>query len=198
MLKKICFVLLIFTFMIAGALVSFAAKDGNVAMLKEEQPEEYSPEAVIEKYSSLFFDENNETDNEYLKGIKITEERTTVDDIQDYNFSAELSDTVQLENGNPIVVMIFVKVGNKYKLLSDPEECNMGLIEPISIYLPNTGKDNPNYIRVIAFPKNSYNELSLDNIQIYDTEIVIIKYDVKDTLKTLNDILKPIYNIIPK
>lgn len=213
MLKKIVFILLVLSFMIAGALVSMANEDedvtynntivndisDNLDVSARGQNVEYSHEAVIEKYSSLFFDVDSKTDKEYIieEHIKIKEDGATKDDIQDYDLYVTLSDTVYLETGNTIVVMVFVQMGDTFELLGEPAEFNAWCMEPIKLDLPNVGKDNPNCIRIIAFPKNSYNELSLDNIQIYDTEVIIIDYDLKGTLKTMQGILE-LYNIIPK
>jgi len=56
------------------------------------------------------------------------------------------------------------------------------MIEPITLELPNVGEDNPNHIRIIVFLKNSYKELTLDNIQIYDAKIVINQFNFWNTL----------------
>lgn len=43
------------------------------------------------------------------------------------------------------------------------------------VSFPNIGEENPNHIRFIAFPKNSYNNLELDvNLQITDMEHVVV------------------------
>ena len=73
MLKKIVFIMLMLVFIIAGAVVSLATEDEEPVIssisvenvnpgfyvmtgVYEEEEEEYSHEAVIEMYSSLFFD----------------------------------------------------------------------------------------------------------------------------------------------
>lgn len=218
MLKKLAFVLMVFSFMIAGAVVSMAGEDDEllntrksangavpeIVELKETGEEKYSHESVIEKYSSLFFDKESKTDVKYIKDIKIEDISSTKNDIQDYSFSAALAENNKVEPGNVFVLMFFIKDGDAYKLLCDPREidpadCNMRLIELITLYLPNVGKNNPNEIRLIVFPKNKYKELSLDNIQIYDTTIFIVKqFNVKKTLKPLDDVLKSYMDILSK
>ena len=107
MLKKIAFILLVFAFIIAGALVSMANEGEDFTLSNitvnnvtsdfhavnepyQEQKEEYSHELVIEMYSSLFFDVDNKTDTEFIieEHIVIEEDSSTKEDIQDYYFSA--------------------------------------------------------------------------------------------------------------
>ncbi|ANX02559.1 hypothetical protein CSTERLE_13810 [Thermoclostridium stercorarium subsp. leptospartum DSM 9219] len=200
MLKKLTFVFLVVSFMIAGALVSMADEDedfifyrytvNNAIYAAEEsqgRPEEYSHEAVIEMYSSLFFDADSKSDVEFIKDINITEKNDTKDNNKDYSFSAVLSENVLPEEGNAIILMFFIRQDDTYEELIPPEEidpsqCRMKMIEPITLELPNVGEDNPNHIRIIVFLKNSYKELTLDNIQIYDAKIVINQFNFWNTL----------------
>lgn len=220
MLKKLSFIILVFSFMLFGAVAAMAIEgegdslsniEGDVTTNpvlpaieihnEEQQEEEYSHEAVIEEYSSLFFNIDNKTENEFIKEerIKIVEDSSTKDDIQDYSIYATLSDDIHLEEGNTIVVMAFLKMGDSFELLGNPEEKFKlgGLMEPISFSLSNVGEDDSYYIRVIAFPKNSYKDLSIDNIQIYDLEIVNFDFDINNTLLTVEDIFKQ-FDIISK
>ena len=218
MLKKIVFIMLMLVFIIAGAVVSLATEDEEPVIssisvenvnpgfyvmtgVYEEEEEEYSHEAVIEMYSSLFFDPENETEIEYIKekDIKIVEDGSTKDDIQDYDLYVTLSDTVYLEKGNTVVVMVFVQENDTYELLGSAE-FNAWCMK-IKLNLPNVGSNNPNYIRVIAFPKDSYKELTLDNVQMFDTEVIIVNqlFDFMRTLKTTQDIFKTFNSsIIPR
>lgn len=208
MLKKIVFILLVFSFMIAGALVSMAIEDEYTLNdifvmdeLYEEQKEEYTHETVLEMYSSLFFDTDNKTDVEYVKDIVIEENSATKNDIKDYYIYGTPSENAQLDKGNTIVVMVFIQEDGKFEQLSNPVEFNKAFTKHISISLPNVGNDNPNFIRIIAFLKNNYKDLSLDNVQIYDTKITIVEqsFDFIGTLKTSQDILKTFNkSIIPK
>jgi len=218
MIKKLVFILLVFSFMLAGALVSMAIEDeefmpglfnsSNASSVYldmdepyEEPKDEYSDKTVIEMYSSLFFDAESKTDAEYIKDIVIEEYSATKDDIHDYYIYATPSENAQLEKGNTIVVMVFIQSGDGYKLLSKPVEFKKAFTRHISISLPNVGNDNPNCIRIIAFLKDDYKELSLDNIQIYDTEITIVEqsFDFIGTLKTSQDIFKTFnINIMPE
>jgi len=209
MLKKLVFTIMFFAFIIAGAVVSFANEDDvivynrytvnymtNIAEETGEEIEEYSHEAVLEKYSSLFFGDESSTETEYIKDININKNPTTTDK-QDHSFSATLADNVSLEDGNILVLMFFVKEGDTFKQLISPVEieCRLRFIEPIGMTLPNTGKDNPNCIRIIVFPKDNYNELSLENIQIYDIEILVSSYIFrKDSLKNSKELTDFVWN----
>lgn len=218
MFKKIAFILLVFALMIAGALVSMAIEDEELILSRfalnnlpsgffdtdgayGEQEDEFSYESVIEMYSSLFFDAENKTDVDYIKDIVIEKYSASKEDIHDYYVYATPSENAQLEKGNTIVVMVFIQSGDGFELLSDPVEFNKAFTKHISISLPNVGNDNPNCIRIIAFLKNDYKELRLDNIQIYDTEIIIVEqsFDFHGSLKSTQDILKTFNtSIIPE
>lgn len=220
MLKKLTFILLVFSFVIAGALVSMATEDEDSSINNEgidntavnsvvpvveaidveQQEEEYSHEAVIEIYSSLFFDADSETENTLIKDIEINKDNNKSDNKKAYALSASLADEVQLEDGDTIVVMAFVKNGDSFELLGEPKECNVWCLERITFELPFTGKENPNLIRVLAFPKKSYSELSINNIQIYDEEVIIEEkgFIFKDSLKPWQDAFEQLKIIIPK
>lgn len=209
MLKKFAFVIMVLLFIIAGALVSLANNEeefvynnftvNDYIYDNEEfyEKKEYSHEAVVEMYSSLFFDADIKTDVEYIKDIVFNENSKTADNNKDYLFNATLSDNVELENENIIVMMFFIKNGDTFEELIPPEEieCNLRLIAPININLPNVGKDNPNSIRIIVFPKNNYKDLSADNIQVYDIEIFINSTNFfKGSLKNASDLLNQFIN----
>ncbi|HZK25940.1 MAG TPA: hypothetical protein VFD00_00160 [Thermoclostridium sp.] len=203
MLKKIMFILLVSSLMILGSLVCMAYGDDDInegsymatrlndfvdfapsAVNVENdapQEEEYSDEAVIEQYSSLFFETEDETEVEFITDIQDCVDKES----QKCTFYATISENIQIDEGDNIVVMAFVQKDDSYELLASGEfEITIKYLRPIELNLPNTGKDNPNYVRIIVFPKNSYDNLSLDNVQIYCKTKVIDnkKFDFESTL----------------
>ena len=200
MLKKILFIILVFSFMIAGSLVCMAYGDDDFVessyLVTEStdfldlvapavsienivlQEEGYSDEAVIEKYSSLFFDTEDETEIELIRDIVVNE-------FHNYALSAIIAEGVQIDEGDNIVVMAFVQKDDSFELIASEEVNRLYMcLEPVELNLPHVGKDNPNYVRIIAFRKNSYDNLSLANIQIHCKTIVIDnkKFDFESTI----------------
>lgn len=197
MAKKLCFLLLVLALMVIGTLVSMADEDETavktvtglsapvVNTVEEGQYiEKYTHEAVLEKYGSLFFDEESQSSCVLIKEY-IVKKNVLSDNIQDRVFSGELADDITLKNGDSVVVMVFVKNGDTYELLGTPKEAVTNYLRLYRLRLPFVGEDKPNHIRVVAFLKSRYKELALDkNVQITDMDITIQKqgYNIKDSL----------------
>lgn len=211
MVKKLTFVLLVVVLLAAGAvvsmadddLVSFSLTDGNtgswsdapVMDITDEDMyiEEYSHEAVINKYRALFLDKSNQMAGIYLKEVCITKDKES-SNAQDYILSATLLDDVKLGSRDSIVVMAFVETNGTFELLGAPKQIYKDLLRWYKFRLPNIGKENPNNIRVVAFLKSDYNFLELGvNLEITDHEEYVIEdesFDVKSSLKNSMDTIK--------
>ncbi len=197
MAKKLCFLLLVLVLMVIGTLVSMADEDETAAKTvtglsapvvntvgEGQYIEKYTHEAVLEKYGSLFFDEESQSSCVLIKDY-IVKKNALSDNIQDHVLSGELAGGITLKNGDSVVVMVFVKNGDTYELLGTPKEAVTNYLRLYRLRLPFVGEDKPNHIRVVAFLKNEYKQLALDkNVQITDMDIVIQKqgYNIKDSL----------------
>lgn len=144
----------------------------TAAMDAEDAVEEaYSAETMIEKYGSLFFDEQVQSEIELISIVSIEHDGESKN-AGDFVISARVSDDVELDYDESLILMIFIKKDGEFELLSDPVEGFAWFLTKVSF--PNIGKENPNHIRFVAFPKNSYNNLELDvNLQITDMEHIV-------------------------
>jgi len=135
--------------------------------------EAYSAEAVIEKYGSLFFDEEVQSDIKLIDIINIEHDGESKN-VGDFVISALVTEDVDLGYDESLILMIFMKKDGTFEPLADPEEGCAWFLTKVNF--PNIGKENPNYIRFIVFPKSDYNELELDvNLQITDMEHVVVE-----------------------
>jgi len=199
MAKKLFFMLLVLGLIAGGAVVSMATGDGVINLngaladttpdgtlvpginigdmqyIEEDlQEEAYTYEKMIEEYDSLFFDKNIQTEDIYIKDIVIKKCDTRKDSIQYYELLVTLDDSVTLENGDSIVVMAFVEKDGGYELLGTPMNVFIKYPKPYKFELPFVGEDQPNCIRIIAFPKSSYDKFTLeDNLQIEHKVVTI-------------------------
>jgi hypothetical protein len=140
--------------------------------VEDAAQEEYSAEAVIERYGSLFFDEEVQSEIELVNIINIEHDGESKN-VEDFVISALVSGDVELDYDESLTLMIFIKKDDKFELLTDPVEGYAWFLPKVSF--PNIGEENPNHILFIAFPKNSYNNLELDvNLQITDMEHVVV------------------------
>ena len=179
MAKKLCFLLLVLVLMAIGTLVAMA--DGDETAVKTvtgmaapvvntaeegQYIEKYTHEAVLEKYGSLFFDQESQSSCVLIKEY-IVKRNVLSDNNQDYLLSGELANGITLKNGDSVVVMVFVKNDDTYELLGTPKEAVTNYLRLYRLRLPFVGGDKPNHIRVVAFLKSGYKELALDkNVQI--------------------------------
>ncbi len=204
MSKKIFFVLLVFGLLACGTVVSMATIDdvinfngalsdstltgatitginsGHEQYIEETlqedvlQEEAYTYEKMIEEYDSLFFDKYIETENVYIKDIVIKQQDLRGASIQDYEISVTLDDSVVLKDGDSIIIMAFVENGDKYELLGAPSKVVIKYPKPYRFELPFVGDKQPNKIRIVVFPKSSYDNVTLEkNLQIEDREVII-------------------------
>jgi hypothetical protein len=174
----------------------------NIVMFDEavqgEYIEEYSHQAVFNKYQDLFQDREIQMEGVYLKNICINKSKESYNN-QDYTLSAMLLDEVVLENGESIVVMAFVQTDDSCELLGTPKQMFAKLMKPYNFRLPFSGKENPNLIRVVAFLKSEWQSLELgENLEITNFEIIIEEesFIFKDSLKSSWDIIKSVENIL--
>lgn len=199
MAKKLFFVLLVIGLIAGGAVVSMATGDKgvnfdgalaeitlngtlvpgvsveDVQYIEDDiQEEEYIYKKMIEEYDSLFFDKNIQTDKVYIKDIVIKKSDSKKDVIQDYDLLVTLNDSVNLEYGDFIIVMAFVEKDGGYELLGTPIKVFIKYPKPYKFELPFVGEEQPNRIRIIAFPKSSYDQFTLeDNFQVEHKEVII-------------------------
>ncbi|NLG88817.1 MAG: hypothetical protein GX494_06300 [Clostridiaceae bacterium] len=232
MARKLIFAALLFILIIAGSVVSMADEDNNAVInnntnieipleadgnalnnftvnipeyeaaasgTENAADESYSAEAVLEKYGSLFFDEEVQSDIEFISIINIEHDGKSKN-VGDYVISALVSNEADLDYDESLILMIFIKKDNKFELLTDPVEGYAWFLTKVSC--PNIGKDNPNHIRFIVFPKNNYKNLELNvNLQITDMEHVIIAPSkpwekVKKSLLNMQQSLEYLFNKI--
>lgn len=217
MVKKITFILLVVVLLAAGAVVSMAGEDQGSFNLsgintgswfdspvlditnEDMYIEEYSHEVVINKYSELFFDKDNQIAEVYLREVSFVKD-TDSSNIQDYTLNARLLEEVKLESRDSIVVMAFVEKNGTYELLGAPKEGFKNCMGWYKLRFPNIGKENPNNIRVVAFLKSAYNSLELGvNLEITDYEEYVTGdegFNVKSTLRNSIDIIKQVEFIL--
>ena len=224
MAKKLFFMLLVFG-LIAGSTVASMATVGSVfnfngaladvtltgatipgINIKDEQhieeaseEEAYTYEKIIEEYDSLFFDKYIQTKNVYVKDIIIKQQDTRNASPQDYELSVTLDDSVVLENGDSIIIMAFTEKDGVFELLVAPNSVVIKYPKPYRFVLPLIGKKHPNHIRIIVFPKSSYDDITLeDNLQIEDREVVIP--EPKQNFSIRNSLInsKQCFNILKK
>ncbi len=174
----------------------FPSEETDVLEIEPEdfQTEEYSTEYVLEKYQSLFFEDEIQSESE-LVSIKINQNSDGNSSIQDYIVAGTVTETIELAMDDSMMLMIFIEKDDTFEFLAYPEE-GSALIKS-KVKLPFTGKDNPNRIRFIAFPKKSYDQLELDkNLQITDMEIIITTpfERLKEKLLNTEDSLKYLEN----
>lgn len=217
MAKKLTFLLLLVILMAAGAVISMA--DDDTASLRDlaventgnqlsvpvsdnaDEPgyiEGYSHQTVIDKYRTLFIDKENQTDGVYLKDIQVLKDEES-SNIQNYTLWATLLDGAQLDDGDSIVVMAFVETEDTYELLGTPKQIFARFMSPYKFKLPFVGKENPNNIRVVAFPKSAFNSLELGvNLEITDRVVVIEteSFNLKSSLRNSFDTIKQVENIL--
>jgi len=214
MAKKILFAALLFVLILAGSVVSMADEDNNTVIndninngtsfgtsgslfngfvgnnpayetaasgVEEAVNEEFSAEAVIEKYGSLFFDEEVQSEIKLVSIINIEHDGESKD-IGDFVISALVAEDAELDYDESLILMIFIKKDNNFEPLADPVEGYAWFLQ--KVHFPNIGKDNPNHIRFVVFPKSSINNLELDkNLQITDMEHIVIAPSAWDKLK---------------
>lgn len=197
MAKKFCFLLLVLLLMAIGTVVSMADEDeagakivagmavpvANTAV-EEQYIDKYTHEAVIEKYQSMFFNEESQSSCVLIKQY-VVKKNDLSNNIQDYLVSGELASDVTLKNGDSVVVMVFAENNGTYELLGTPKEAVTNYLRLYRLRLPFVGEDKPNHIRIVAFLKSEYKDLSLDkNVQITDMKIVVQKqgYNIRDSL----------------
>lgn len=224
MAKKLFFMLLILGLLAVGAVASMATVGGvfnfSGAMadatltgvtipgihIEDEQhieeasqEEAYTYEKMIEEYDSLFFDKYIETKNVYVKDIVIKQQDTRNASAQDYELSVTLDDSVVLENGDSIIIMAFVEKDGVFELLVAPNSVVIKYPKPYRFALPFVGERHPNRIRIIGFPKSSYDDITLENnLQIEDREVVIP--EPKQNFSIRNSLInsKECFNILKK
>jgi len=143
--------------------------------------ETYSAETVIERYGSLFFDEDVQSEIELVNIISIEHDGESKD-TGDFVISALVADDVDIDYDESLILMIFIKKDNNFELLADPVEGYAWFLQ--KVHFPNTGKENPNHIRFVVFPKSSFDNLEIDvNLQITDMEHVVVAPSAWDKLK---------------
>lgn len=214
MIKKLMFILLVGVLFTACAVVSMADDDPvSIKNLAAEKNgwfgipvtnntgdglyiEEYSDQAVIDRYSEVFFDEEKQAGGVYLEEgeTKLVKDEES-SNVQDYKLTATKLDTVKLAEGDSIVVMAFVKTEDSYELLTIPKNLSAPWFRWYKFRLPHTGKDKPNHVRVIAFLKSQWKTLELGvNLEITDLMEIIEKEDTgfnfKNSLKNSIDTIK--------
>jgi len=216
MIKKLMFVLLVMVLLTAGTVFSMADDPVNPSDNKSgwsDMPvtnntdeglyiDEYSSETVIDQYSGVFFDEESQAGGVYLAEgeIKLVKDEDSTN-IQDYKLTATMMDTVELSDGDSIIVMIFVKTEDTYKLLTIPKNLTSTWLRWYKIRLPYTGKDNPNHVRVVAFQKSQWKSLELGvNLEVTDLSEIIENgnknFNFRGSLKNCNDTIKQVGNIL--
>ncbi|HAA25437.1 MAG TPA: hypothetical protein DCE11_04865 [Ruminiclostridium sp.] len=164
------------------------------AAAEDAVDEAYSAEAVIERYGSLFFDEEVQSEIKFINIINIEHDGKSKN-VRDCMISALVADDVDLDYDESLVLMIFIKKDNKFEPLTDPVEGYAWFLTKVSF--PNAGKDNPNHMRFVVFPKNSYNNLELNvNLQITDMEHVVVVPKLKEYLINAQQSLKRFLDII--
>lgn len=192
MAKKLLFILLVVFLFAAGAVVSMADEDPaaikgvvaeitgtSIAAVSNKTDNTIYIDAfssdVIERYGDLFFNRNSVKGNVYFidSQIKIEKDKESADP-QDYMLCATLVEDVKLVKGDCLVVMAFIKTDDGYSLLRTPKYMYSDLLGWYEFRLPNTGKENPNRIRLIVYLKSAHEDLELGkNLQITDHEVVI-------------------------
>ncbi len=215
MAKKLSFLLLIIVMTVAGTVVSMATGDStNVtndysedmelpedAVINKGEPnkEEYAHEAVLDEYGTLFCNKESGSKVTILDEIKINRD-TKNENIQDYIITGMITEGFELEDNDVVVLMVFVEKENGYVILGKPVEGSMLLFS--RVVMPFTGENNPNNIRLVVFPKNSYKVLKPDeNLQITDIEVIVKKQKanvlekIKDSLINTVDSLKQLVNV---
>jgi hypothetical protein len=142
--------------------------EGNEGAVNEA----YSAEAVVEKYGSLFFDQEVQSEIKLVDIINIEHDGESKN-VEDFVVSALVTEDVDLDYDESLILMIFIKKDDKFEPLADPEEgCAWFLTK---VQFPNIGKENPNHMRFVVFPKSDYNNLQLDvNLQITDMEHIVV------------------------
>jgi len=199
MAKKLFFTLLVLGLIAGGAVVSLATGDEvvnfngaladttadgilvpelnnwDMQYIDEDiQDEAYIYKKMIEEYDSLFFDKDIKTENVYIKDIVIKKSDSKNDVDHDYELLVTLDDGVTLANGDYIIVMAFIEKDGGYELLGTPINVFIKYPKPYKFELPFVGKEQPNRIRIIAFPKSSYDNFTLeDNLQVEHKEVII-------------------------
>lgn len=195
MAKKIMFMLLVLLLLACGAVASMATGEGvqniegaltltglNVPGMDIEdgqyiedivEEETYTYDKIIEEYDSLFFGEDVKTEKVFIKNIVIKQDNFS-DDIHDHELLVTLDDSVVLEDNDFIVVMAFIKKDDSYEMLGTPMEVATVFPKANKFKLPFVGKEQPNCIRLVVFPRSSYDNLTLnENLQIDDKVITI-------------------------
>lgn len=229
MAKKLFFMLLVLGLIACGAVVSLATGDGianfngalaetttegilvpgmntwDMQYIDEDfQEETYIYKKMIEEYESLFFDKDIKTEDVYIKDIVIKKSDSKKDVVQDYELLVTLDDGVVLENGDYIIVMAFIEKDGSYELLGTPINVFIKYPKPYKFELPFVGSEKPNRIRIIAFPKSSYDKLTLEeNFQVEHQEVVIPEprqnFSIRDSLINTQEcfnIIKKLGNIL--
>jgi hypothetical protein len=216
MIKKLMFILLVAVLFAAGAVVSMADDDlASVKNLADEKTgwsgipvtnnsgaamyiDEFSHQAVIDKYSEVIFDRQSQAGGIYFKEDKtklVKDEESS--NIQDYKLTATLLDSVKLTDGDSIVIMVFVETDDNYTLLTVPKHLYTPWLRWYKFRLPHTGKDKPNNVRMVAFQKSQWKSLELGvNLEITDrTEIIENEnpdFDFKGSLKNSRETIKQV------
>jgi len=218
MIKKLMFISLVVLLFTAGAVVSMADDDRvSVRSLAAEKAgwssaanqieedlyiEEYSHQVVIDQYADVFFDEKSQAAGVFLKedGTKLVKDEDSSNP-QDYKLTATMLSTVKLAEGDSVVIMAYVETDGKYDRLTVPKNLSTPWLRWYKIRLPHTGKDKPNYVRVIAFQKSQWQTLKLGlNLEITDLLVVIENentgFNFKSSLKNSRDTIKQVENIL--
>ncbi|HHU16965.1 MAG TPA: hypothetical protein GXZ70_01890, partial [Clostridiales bacterium] len=121
------------------------------------------------------------------------------DDIQAHDLLVTLDDSVVLEDSDFIVVLAFIKKDDTYEMLGKPMEVSTVFPKANKFQLPFVGKEKPNYIRLVVFPKSSYDNLTIEeNLQIDDKVVIIAEpnkgFSFWDSLKNSYESITRIIN----
>lgn len=218
MIKKLIFILLVVILLVAGAVVSMA--DDDMATVKNLMAEktglsgssvsnstgmttyidDFSYEAVIEQYKDVFFDKDNIHEGVYIKEINALNDQKSTNP-QDYILGGSLVEDVIIPKGDCLVLMVFAETEDGYSLIATPKYIYSDLLSMYKFRMPDTGKEKPDRIRIIAFMRSDYENLELGkNLEITDHVIIVETvnkgFNIRNSLKNTTETLKQVESIL--
>ena len=218
MVKKMMFILLVVILLVAGAVVSMA--DDDLAAIKSLMADKtglsgdavsnstgttthmngFPYEEVIEKYKDVFFNKDSVHEGLYIKEINTLNDQKSTNP-QDYLLGGTLIEDVKIPKGDCLVLMVFAETEDGYSMAATPKYIYSDLLSLHRFRMPNTGKNNPDHIRIIVFMRTEHENLELGkNLEITDhvitVEMVNKGFNVKNSLKNTTETLKQVESIL--